>query len=186
MSRPRTDFERERDRAEVAELYLKQWTQQEIADKLDLSRVTVGADLKFIQKSWRESSLIDMNEAKQRELERIDKLEREYWRAWEKSQQDAEESTQKAATELMPDGEIKRKPGGEVVLKKKGQSGDASYLRGIQWCIEQRCKILGIEAPQKVELAVDWRHELRKQGIDPAQVFEELVNSVAAANRPSP
>jgi len=28
----------------------------------------------------------------------------------------------------------------------KGQAGDPRFLTGVQWCIERRCKILGIDA----------------------------------------
>lgn len=30
--------------------------------------------------------------------------------------------------------------------------GDPRYLAGVQWCIEIRCKLLGIEAPKRVDV----------------------------------
>lgn len=129
-------------RARVAELYLRQHTQQEIADMLEVDQSLVSLDLKAIQVQWRESALADMNEAKQRELERIDQLEREYWQAWERSQEDAETVTKKQKS-----GEDKP----ELSLQKKGQTGDPRFLQGVQWCIERRCKVLGIDAPEKRE-----------------------------------
>lgn len=33
---------------------------------------------------------------------------------------------------------------------KKG-AGNPAYLQGVQWCIDRRCKILGIDAPLKTE-----------------------------------
>ena len=44
-------------------------------------------------------------------------------------------------------------PRGERVhaaIRKAEQTGDPRYLAGVQWCVEQRCKILGLNAPQKV------------------------------------
>ena len=52
-----------------------------------------------------------------------------------------------------------------------GQAGDPRFLAGVQWCIERRCKIIGIDAPTKSELTGaggkpltveyinDWRHQ---------------------------
>lgn len=147
MAAKRTNAVRDKARAFVAEKYLMQWTQQEIADHLGVTQQQVSYDLKAIQKAWRESALVDMNEAKQRELERVDRLEREYWQAWEASQEDAETITKKAKGDGQEDK--------EVTLQKKGQAGDPRFLAGIQWCIERRCKLLGVDAPNKTQLSGD-------------------------------
>lgn len=39
----------------------------------------------------------------------------------------------------------------EVMDESKGSAGDARFFNTIQWCIEYRCKLLGIEAPVKIE-----------------------------------
>ena len=130
----------------VADLYLSGMVQALIAERLGCSQPTVHRDLKALQKAWLESALIDIDEAKARELAKVDKLEREYWTAWERSCEDAETVRQKGA------------PGAEGIKTEsiektsKGQAGDPRFLAGVQWCIERRCKIIGIDAPQRQEL----------------------------------
>jgi hypothetical protein len=131
-----------KDRAEVAHLYLQGWTQAEIGGRLGLSRQQVGYDLGAIREDWQQSTLTDFNARKAEELARIDRLEREYWSAWEASKQERQTST----TEQTTDGDGDRL---RAAIRKVEQTGDPRYLAGVQWCVEQRCKILGLHAPQR-------------------------------------
>lgn len=137
----RTEFEREANLIEIKDAYLRGDTQMSIAERLGLSQAQISRDLATIQRRWRESALVDINEAKQRELERIDVLEREYWQAWENSKGEQSRSTASKA------GDVAR---AQVV--KYESAGDPRFLAGVQWCVEQRCKILGLLAPAKSEL----------------------------------
>ena len=154
-----------RDRRRIANLYLQGWLQVDIAAEVNLSGPTVCRDLKALHKEWIASALIDIDAAKSKELARIDRLEREYWTAWWRSIEDAETTTKKAvetATET-------RK---EAVQTAKGQSGDPRFLQGVQWCIERRCKILGIDAPK--EHIVTWRERAKAEGYDPDAMLHSL------------
>ena len=137
----RTKFQREADLQKIAGLYLTGKTQDAIAQELGVTQQQISYDLKTIQERWRKSALVDLNEAKQRELERIDVLEREYWQAWENSKGEQSRSTASKA------GEATR---AQVV--KFESAGDPRFLAGVQWCVEQRCKILGLHAAVKSEL----------------------------------
>jgi murein L,D-transpeptidase YafK len=81
-------------RTTVARLYLQQRTQAEIACAVSVNQGTVSRDLKAIQAEWQRQRLDDFTQAKQRELARIDQVEREYWEAWERSCQDREQTPQ--------------------------------------------------------------------------------------------
>lgn len=167
----RTKHQIEQDRQIIAELYLKQWRQADIARELGISQATVSRDLLAIQKRWRESSIRDMDELKQQELAKIDALEREYWLAWEASKEDAETATQKQSER-----------GKEVSLQKKGQTGDPRYLAGVERCMEMRAKILGIHAPERIE------HLGRLETIVNADAFARAVQQrlgPAAVERPA-
>lgn len=142
IRRHRSKGERIRDRRRIADLYLKGWLQNDIAAEVGLSQGTISLDLKVLHKAWVASSLVDIDIAKSRELAKIDKLEREYWKAWERSQEDAETETQRAITA----GDNVRKEG---TIVAKGQVGDPRFLTGILSCIDRRCKIFGIDAPEK-------------------------------------
>ena len=137
----RTEFEREANLVEIKDAYLRGDTQMAIAERLGLSQGQISRDLAKIQRRWRESSLVDINEAKQRELERIDVLEREYWQAWENSKGEQQRSTASKT------GDQSR-----AQIVKYESAGDPRFLAGVQWCVEQRCKILGLLAAVKSDL----------------------------------
>lgn len=142
MSAPkRTPFEREAQLVEVKDRYLRGETQAGIGARLDLSQSQISRDLATIQRRWRESTLVDINEARQRELERIDTLEREYWQAWIASRGEQQRSTASKA------GDVSR-----AQIVKYDSPGDPRFLAGVQWCVEQRCKILGLLAAVKNEV----------------------------------
>ena len=153
----RTAFQIERDRRDIADKYLQGWTQARITEHLNarkdiayqLSTRMIGYDLKSVQDMWRASALIDVDEAKANALAKVDRLEREYWNAWERSCEDAET----VRMEGKPTGEGEDGAPEKVVKTSKGQAGDPRFLTGVQWCIERRCKIIGVDAPTKQELS---------------------------------
>lgn len=143
MAKPkRTDFQREQDLEKITALYLKGWRQIDIAEELGLSRQQIGYDIKTIQKRWRESTAINMDEAKQRELSRIDELEREYWLAWEKSKNERVMARQeKSAKDTIA----------RASMVKEQRDGNPAFLAGVMSCIDRRCKLLGLDAPIKTQ-----------------------------------
>jgi hypothetical protein len=139
----RTPDQIRRDRAEIARFYLQRLTQAEIGERLGLSRQQVGYDLQAVRREWLQSSLVDFHARKAEELARIDRLEREYWAAWEESKKERQTSITEQTTDA--DGERLR-----AGIRKVEQTGDPRYLAGVQGCVEQRCKLLGLNAPQKI------------------------------------
>src|SRR5262245_35177432 len=139
----RTSDQIRRDRVEVARLYLGGWTPAEIGQQMGLSRQQIGYDLEAVRREWLQSSLVDFNARKAEELAKIDRVEREYWEAWEASKKERQTST----TEQTTDADGERLKAG---IRKVEQTGDPRYLAGVERCIEQRAKILGLHAPQKV------------------------------------
>lgn len=141
-STKRTPTQREYDLDKIAALYLQGRRQVDIAEELNVTQQQISYDIKELHKRWRESSLIDLNEAKQRELARIDELERVYWQAWEASRGEQQRSTatKTAAT-------------ARAQITKIDSPGDPRFLAGVQWCIDQRCKIIGVYAPVKQEVS---------------------------------
>ena len=149
----RTKGQRERDLVLVSQMYLRGETQEAIAvavsanyDGFELSRQQMGYDIKKLHKRWMRTQLINIDAAKARELARVDSIEREAWDAWERSKEDAETVTTKGKGTKDEPAQM------EKTVQLKGQVGDVSFLRVIQWCIEQRCKILGLDAPKQTEL----------------------------------
>jgi hypothetical protein len=131
-------------RTQVANLFLQGLKRQgELAQRLGVDRSTISRDLKVLNARWKEAAVRDLDAAKGQELERLDQLEREYWRAWEQSKQPHETTTKEQTTTA--EGE-RLKAG----IRKEEQYGDPRYLAGVQWCVDKRCQLLGLDAPRKV------------------------------------
>ena len=139
-------------------MYLQGRTQTDIAEEVGVDQSTVSRDIAALQEAWRESSLVDIDEAKARELAKVDRLEREYWDAWERSCEDAETLRQEGSSE---------KPS-KVVKTSHPRNGDPAFLRGVQWCIERRCKIIGVDAPSELKHSGSIRFDaVAIGGLDP-------------------
>lgn len=159
MARPRrTKGQRRRDLVFVSELYLRGETQAEIARQVSerfypgekpLTQQQIHYDIQVLHKEWLAAQLLNVDEAKARELARVDKIEREAWTAWERSQEEAQTVTIKTRR-----GGTGQAPTVERHDKVEGRVGDPSFLRTVQWCVEQRCKILGL-ARENVDVTSD-------------------------------
>lgn len=158
----RTKIEKERDYHFITEMYLKRHSIRAIAKKLSdhvgkpnyLSYKAVHNDLKAIMQQWRDERLDDLDAAKTTELNAINKLENTYWEAWEKSIGDYERKSKKlkGSIGLDRDGKQKSPSEQEISTTEMISMGNPAYLAGIERCIERRCKILGIDAPQKMDV----------------------------------
>jgi len=135
-----------RDRLKISDLYLQGWLQVDIAEEVGISTATVCRDISYLQEAWQQSSLVNIDAKKAEELAKVDRLEREYWRAWVRSCEDAETIRQEGSKNIADE---KVKPV-KIVKTAKGQAGDPRFLAGVQWCINKRCEILGIDAPKKI------------------------------------
>jgi hypothetical protein len=165
----RTPTERENDLEKIAALYLRGKRQVDIAQEIGVDQSQISRDLKEIHKRWRESSLVNMNEVKQRELARIDQLETEYWQAWTRSIGESVKTTTSKSD----------KDGNRASINKEMLNGNPAFLGGVQWCIEQRCKIFGLYEAAKI--SIDWRKAVEEQGQDAGEVFESMVRAYIEA-----
>jgi len=156
--RHRNKAELARDRRREADMYLQGRLQVDIAKELGINVSTVCRDLKTIQREWLKSTLMDFDAAKSKELAEIDLLEREYWQAWTRSC----EIAQSAKTTKRPIGEDGEIATVNIERTSKAQVGDPRFLQGVQWCIERRCKIIGIDSPEK--------HEITRSGGKPSRI----------------
>jgi len=138
----RTKFQREENYVQITELYLRGKTQYEIAALLEISQSQVNYDLKVIQRQWRESTTMNLDEAKAKELARLDELERTFWAAWESSKTERTQARQE-----------KNNAGATVKasMTKEQRDGNPAFLAGVMGCIEQRCKLLGLYAATKTQ-----------------------------------
>lgn len=159
MAVTRKAGERERDKQLIAPLYFKGYTFREIAETVSattgrtISHVTVFNDVKDILKESEEERTNFVNHQLTIELGKINKLEREYWEAWEKSKTDQKKKSVEKKDDCEGDPTKGRKKSSTRVLGEEIiNMGDPRYLGGIERCIEMRCKLLGINGTQKLDV----------------------------------
>jgi hypothetical protein len=120
-------------RQKVADLYIQGWTQMEIAAHFDVGQTTISHDLIEIRTEWRKSAVRDFDEARERELRKLDRIEKEAWAAWERSQKPAQSAH-------INDETNQRRTKRHV----KNQYGDPRFLEVVNRCIAARCALLGL------------------------------------------
>ena len=123
--------------AQSAELYLRGFTQKQVAEQLDVSVDTVKSDLKKARECWRERSTQAISAMLYEQIAKIDQMERAAWLGWERSLRDAVQTT----TE-----DIDKSESAETKLKivRVPQAGNPAFLKVISDAIRQRCELLGL------------------------------------------
>jgi hypothetical protein len=162
MAGPLKKHEREALLNLVADLYLQGYSYRQISEQISadseksITQQTAFNYVKRLKNEWLTNRLEKIDEMKAVELVRINKLEQEYWKAWYKSTNKQVKTTTKrkvkpgGASSVDENGEIYATPevlDGEDNVTEYNPNGDPRFLFGVQWCIQMRCRILGIEAP---------------------------------------
>ena len=176
----RTDEERERDHVMIARMYVRGKSQHEMMLALNkmyperpLSPKAIFLDLQAIRNSWLQSTLIDFNAAKAKELARLDEAEREAWEAWDRSKDKHVRIEYDVADDQVPFSvnaiaNVHRQRRHKVI---EATVGDIKYLEMVERMIKMRCDILGLFQAQKLQ--IDWRAEALQTGMD-----EETIDAV--------
>lgn len=176
----RTEFQILRDKAFISDKLLKGSGPTAISLALNkrrpynLSESQMRYDIKKIRAEWVKQYLQNYDQLRAQELARINKLEKESWKAWSRSRRNKKKVT-KNETSMSAQGDFtgtQDKDSRKEVTERT--PGDKKFIEAIQWCIEQRCKILGLDAAD--EIKITWQEKARKLGIeDPTQMKEQLV-----------
>ncbi|HEV7225260.1 MAG TPA: hypothetical protein VGN42_21315 [Pirellulales bacterium] len=132
----------EHRRRQVAELFLKGYSQTAIGNQLDVTQATICNDLKKIHEIWRASTIRDFDLAAAAALLRLDLIECEAWEAWERSKKPAQ-----SAVIL---GEGVSQPTRKTL---RNQNGDPRYLTVVLRCEEARRALLALDPPKRTEPA---------------------------------
>jgi hypothetical protein len=130
-----TPTELQERRRQVEDRYLQGVPIADIATELSLEQKTVSSDLRWIRVIWARERAGEGTGRLELELRKIDRLEREAWDAWLRSQKDLD------ATKVSRDG---AKEKAERTLRK--QTGDPRFLAVVKDCIDRRCRLLGMLA----------------------------------------
>lgn len=197
----RTPQQLELQRAEMLSLIRRGYTQLSIAAKYGLSPQQVSYDYKIVIKQVMADKNKDAEALVAMKLAECEEIKREAWAAWERSKLDAEKLVQKE-TDVVKcpvcdgakvgmkgkscrncDGQGEIGGPGERTKTTEGRLPGAEYLQTIERCIATECRLLGINAPKKVEMngvakaVIDWSALIRRpEGINPveAKIIEAL------------
>lgn len=139
----------------IGELYLQGLSYRGIAKKISedkkrpytLSHVQVALDMNRLLKEWRDAKGEQIDLWLTGELEKINKMEAEYWEQWEQSKEVWTHRTEKKA------GTYK-----ETTQTDSRPLGDVKYLQGVERCIEKRCHLLGLNKPTEILIPTNIEH----------------------------
>ncbi len=161
-------------RRQVAHLLLTtDLTEQEIAKKLGISRSTMDLDCRTIREKWQAEIIKDMDEKTREQLAKIDTIEHEAWKQWEKVNKRIKTTTKRATKEDGTSIKVGVERSVEPLLP------DSKYLDIIHKCIETKCKIFGIKPPDVLDIgpnmadAIERIYERRKQRLQDDSKNEE-------------
>lgn len=155
----RTVEQREADKRFCAELFVKGYTYRQMADKLNeynhengleytLTYKSVFMDIQQVLAEWKKERFKDIDNYMQLELKKLDKIEVELWQSWENSKGGKRKTKIKNGT--INNGIA---TGGELAERTlETTDGDPRYLDLLLKVQERRAKLLGYNAPVKVDV----------------------------------
>ncbi len=74
---------------------------------------------------------------------------------------------------------ITGKDGDRIKFAKRSEqrNGNPAYLSGVQWCIDRRCKLLGLDAPIKAQ--INAQLDVGELEFDPEKMSNEELQAIA-------
>lgn len=147
----RTDGQIEADRALLSELFLQGYSYSIIAERINSRAAEAGLgytitaqqvyyDVKKMLVEWKRQQFDNIDEYITAELKKLDRIEVEAWEAWERSK-----------NERVTD---KLRSGDKSYIEKVTEqlNGDPRYLSLLLDVQQRRAKLLGFDAPLKVQV----------------------------------
>lgn len=158
----------------AAKLYLRGYPQVAIGKEIGCSQAQVSRLLVSLQAEWEMAYKRSIYELKMKELARIDSLEMEYWDAWRRSIGTTIRKT------------VKDRAGSKDSFNEEQTTeidlvGNPSFLQGIQWCIERRCKLIGLDAPTKIAPTDPTGEYEYQTPLTGREIFQRLVAIVSSS-----
>lgn len=155
----RTKEQREADKTFCADLFVKGYTYKQISEKLnewtkerglnyEISYRQIYVDINQVMIEWKKEQIDNIDKYISLELKKLDKIEVELWEAWEKSKKP------KRKTKI-DGGNIQNDivTGGVLDSRQlEDRNGEPRYLELLLKVQERRAKLLGYNAPVKVDV----------------------------------
>jgi DNA-binding CsgD family transcriptional regulator len=124
---------------------------KQLAEDNGISPSTVRDIVRDTREQWKEWRVSHFDIMLLNELERINRIEDEAWDAYEKSKKPMTTTTRRTDGTRTMDEETGKEKLTIIYEEVKSQTRhpDPRYMNIIQWCVEQRLKIIGGYAPEK-------------------------------------
>jgi len=144
-------------------------SQAAIAEIVGVSQTTVCRDLDKVAEQVASDLVTVAKREKVIQVHQLQAVVREAFQAWQKSKEPYKEIKKEAVVEK------------KITVSEKVQSkivervGNTVYLRTALEAMTDLRDLLGLEEPKTVNF--NWKKELEDVGLDPAQVFESMVQA---------
>lgn len=188
----RTKEQQQYDIAFCSELFLKGYTYRDIADKLNahnktrgldytISHANIFRDMKQALIEWKKLRLSNIDDYVHAELAKLDKMEAELWEAWEKSKtgkQRKKSRNSKKPNKL--DAEVNEPDYyGYSEEATETSAGDPRFMDILLNIQQRRAKLLGFDAPAKVDITGIEREREEKPKYNIDSIPKEMLFALA-------
>ena len=141
-------------RNRVLEAYRDGLRLYEIAEAESVSRVTIWSDLRWVHEQLISRSVGAFEQRMVRELQTLAWIENEATEAWEQSKLYAQATKVTSEKVLDADRQLVGTEKVKTQAVRKGQCGDPRFLSQIADCVDKRCKLFGLYAPEKKDINI--------------------------------
>lgn len=121
----------------IADLYLRGKSFRTIAELAGISLAQTQRDVALCKKEWAKTTSLGIQNLASKEFARIDRIEAEAWRGWERSQ-----AKQIERSKEVIDGETGRTT--KNLKRSKQPVGDAGFLTIALGCVNQRIRLMDL------------------------------------------
>lgn len=161
----RTKEQRETDLVFCSDLFIKGYSYREIKIRLDedlkrrgltytISFQLIYQDLQQLLIEWKKERFDNIDKYVDKELKTLDRLEAESWQAWERSTLTKEKKKERKNSDRPKNVQAEERNAdyyGYNETTTETLSGDPRFLDMILKCQQRRAKLLGYDAPVKVD-----------------------------------
>jgi predicted transcriptional regulator len=147
--------ERLRIKAQIADLYCQNYSQDAIAQTLRVTTQMVSYYWRKIEAGWQKKTLEDAGEILGRQLAKLALVQKEGWEGWKRSRKEAKTTSKKA--KIKPSAGKGKGKGKdrttevESAEKREQRVGDPRFLAIVMDAVKDENKILGVYAPEKLD-----------------------------------
>jgi hypothetical protein len=188
-NKPRkTVLEKEAEIKAVKDLFIVGKNKFEIAERLGLNASYIQRCIDILITRWERESISDIHRFKMKELDKISKMESELWESWFQSKKRSK-TTKKRTKSREP----RKDSQGMVMTDRSGNTlyhegetdsesvtlnqGSMEYMKGIMWCVAERCRIIGLYAPKKFT-ETDVTGEKDKETFTREEILAKLIPEI--------